>query len=122
MDAVDGTTLEKQRWDALVTHDVEALERLFADDLTYTHSNGMVDTKASYLGALRDGVFRYTAADLHDLSARSYGDTAVVTGHATVTTESAAGELLTNLRYTAVWAAVDGSWQFVSWHSCGLAS
>jgi ketosteroid isomerase-like protein len=97
------------------------LDRLVADDLTYTHSNGMVDTKASYLGALRDGVFRYTSVDLEDLQARSVGEAAVVTGRARVTTELKGGELVTSLRYTAVWAPIDGAWQFVAWHSCGVS-
>ena len=121
MRLADGTTLERQRWDALVENDLDALDRLFADDLTYTHSNGMVDTKATYLGALRDGVFRYTSVDLQDLQARAYGDIAVVTGKARVSTASKGGELVTNLRYTAVWAPVDGTYQFVSWHSCGIS-
>lgn len=121
MNAVDGTALERQRWDAFVENDLVGLDRLFADGLTYTHSNGMVDTKTTYLDALRNGVFRYTAVDLQDQQSRAYGETAIVTAQARVTTESKAGELVTNLRYTAVWAPVDGTWQFVSWHSCGVS-
>lgn len=121
MQTLDGAAMERQRWAALVECDLNALDRLFGKDLTYTHSNGMVDTKATYLGALRDGVFRYTSVDLEELRSQTFGATSVVTGLARVTTDSKAGELVTNLRYTAVWAPVEGSWQFVCWHSCGVS-
>jgi len=45
--------LEDARWRALLSNDVAELDELFSDDLSYTHSNAMMDTKSSYLGALR---------------------------------------------------------------------
>jgi len=110
--------LEQRRWRALVAGDLEELDRLFADDLTYTHSNGMVDTKQSYLGALRDGVFRYLDIDVDEPTSHDFGSTVVVTGRAVPTSESADGRLVSPLRYTAVWAERDGEWRFVAWHSC----
>lgn len=110
--------LEDGRWKALVAGDLDELDRLFADDMTYTHSNGMVDTKQSYLGALRDGVFRYVDIDVQEPTSRDFGATVVVTGTAVVTTESARGRLVSPLRYTGVWSQQDGDWQFVAWHSC----
>lgn len=110
--------LEARRWQALVAGDLDELDRLFADDMTYTHSNGMVDSKASYLGALRDGVFRYVDVDVQEPSSRDFGGTVVVTGTAVATSESAGGRLVSPLRYTGVWSQKDGAWQFVAWHSC----
>lgn len=110
--------LEQRRWRALVTGDLEELDRLFADDLTYTHSNGMVDTKESYLEALRDGVYRYVDIDVAEPTSHDFGGAVVVTGAAVVTSESAQGRLVAPLRYTAVWAEQAGTWQFAAWHSC----
>lgn len=58
--------MDELRWKALTGNDLETLDRLFADDMTYTHSNGMLDSKHSYLGALREGVFSYLSIDVSD--------------------------------------------------------
>ena len=51
--------LEEQRYRAMVGADLTALDRLFDDALTYTHSSGVIDTKASYLAGVRDKVWEY---------------------------------------------------------------
>jgi ketosteroid isomerase-like protein len=112
--------LEQQRWNALVAGDLEALDHLFDDAMVYIHSNGMVDSKQSYLGALRDGVYRYVDIDVQEAVPHEFGGTAVVTGTAVATSESAHGRLVSPLRYTGVWAESDGRWRFVAWHSCPL--
>lgn len=113
---------DARRWRALVDNDIDVLDELFADDLSYVHSNGMRDTKQSYLGALRDGVFRYVDIDVSNEEERRFGDTTVITGRAVATTHSAAGELVSPLHYTAVWSLLDGDWRFVAWHSCPATS
>jgi hypothetical protein len=35
------------------------LDRLFDDELTYTHSSGVIDTKATYMAGVRDKVWEY---------------------------------------------------------------
>src|SRR5581483_7355512 len=47
--------LEQQWEDALTKSDVSALEKLYDDSIVYTHSNGKVDTKESYLVAIKSG-------------------------------------------------------------------
>ena len=51
--------LEEQRYAAMLAADGAALEELLDDALTYTHSSGVVDTKASYIGGVRDKVWEY---------------------------------------------------------------
>lgn len=52
-------TLEEQRYAAMLAGDVATLEELLDDALTYTHSSGIVDTKASYVAGVRDKVWEY---------------------------------------------------------------
>src|SRR4051794_240987 len=91
-------TLEQRRWQALVAGDLAELDRLFADGMTYTHSNGMVDTKQSYLGALRAGVFRYVDIEVDEPTSREFGGTVVMAGRAVATSESEHGRLVSPLR------------------------
>jgi hypothetical protein len=59
MNAQDILALEERRYAAMLAADVATLERLFDDELTYTHSSGAVDSKATYVAAVRDRVFEY---------------------------------------------------------------
>jgi hypothetical protein len=62
MDALTETqvrTLEEQRYRAMLGADLATLDRLFDEALTYTHSSGVIDTKASYLAGVRDKVWEY---------------------------------------------------------------
>jgi hypothetical protein len=51
--------LEEQRYAAMLKADLVTLELLLDDDLTYTHSSGVVDTKASYLTGVRDKAWQH---------------------------------------------------------------
>src|SRR5947207_14980942 len=51
--------LEQQWEDALTKSDVAALDKLYDETLVYTHSNGKVDTKTSYLAAIKAGAVKY---------------------------------------------------------------
>lgn len=53
--------LEEQRYAAMLAADVATLDKLLDDALTYTHSSGVVDTKAIYIGGVRDKVWEYKA-------------------------------------------------------------
>ncbi|MEV0181635.1 nuclear transport factor 2 family protein [Streptomyces sp. NPDC050625] len=109
--------LEKHRWAALVGSDCAALRELFADRMTYTHSNAMVDTKDSYIRAIEDGTVTYVAVEPSDEEVRVFGHAAVVTGCAVIDARAGGREQRTRARYSAVWAQEDGRWRFVCWHS-----
>ena len=74
--------LERQRFEAQVSKDYKFLEKAFADDLIYTHSNGKQNTKTEYLQSIRDGKSVYDKIEVENLNVRAYnnGQTAVVNG------------------------------------------
>lgn len=107
--------VEERRIKALVDDDFEALEAIFADDLTYTHSSAVMDDKAAYMAALRSGRTKYETIDRGPATVRLYGDAAVMTGTAVVGLKGRADKL--PLRYTLVYAKRGGRWQMVAWQS-----
>ena len=111
---------ESQRLRALVTADYAALDRLLADDLTYTHSTAKLDTKATYLEPLVSGRTRYQSLEPSDVQVRVYGTTGVVTGILRSVALVAGKESRTNMRFTNVWVRRDGRWQMVAWQSTRL--
>ena len=57
------TEHEDRRWAAMIAKDIDALSALFADELSYTHSNASVDTKSSYLKAIEERYFDYRTVE-----------------------------------------------------------
>jgi hypothetical protein len=110
---------QKDRLQAMVKNDLEALGRMLPDDFTYTHASGVVDTKASLLASLKAGRLKYKSIDPGQPLVRVYGSTGILTGTATVQVESATiGPAPFQILYTDVYVKkADGRWQPVAWHS-----
>jgi hypothetical protein len=52
-------TMEDRRYAAMLYKDVKMLRSILHDQLTYVHSSGVTDTKASYIAGLEAGVWDY---------------------------------------------------------------
>ena len=107
---------------ALVENDVDALEQLLADDLTYVHSNGMLDTKESYIGGLRSGHSRYLTMDMSDVEVRSFGDSALINAKFNARVKVGDREVNPQPRVLIAYAKRDGRWQMVAWQSTPIAT
>ena len=110
--------VEDRRVKAMIDDDFAALDAVLADDLTYAHSSGALDTKASYLESLKSGKTKYLTFDRTPSVVRLYGDTAVITGAATLSLRGQAAPF--SLRYTVVYVRRDGQWRMVAWQSTRL--
>jgi hypothetical protein len=76
--------LEQASLDASLKKDRAALERLLADDYVYTHSNGVVQTRAQEIAETMSGDLKLTSNSITDMTVRVFGDAAVVTGLGTL--------------------------------------
>lgn len=111
---------DARRMAAMVAVDVPALEALLAEELTYTHSSGQVETRAQFLESLTSGTLRYRSLAPSDVSVRAYGDVAVATGRVEVEATSQGNDLKLSLRFTEVWVRRDGAWKLTAWQSTRL--
>ena len=103
---------------ALLAQDYDAADKLFAEEMTYCHSNGSQDTKLSYMNGLRAGNSRYAEMNMFDMTARIYGETAVLSGKFTAKVVTATrGEVNLFSRVLMVWVKREGAWQMVAWES-----
>ena len=118
MDIQGILALETRRYELMTNNDLAALAALLHDDLVYTHSSGVVDSKASYLEALRSGRTRYLSVEQRSQEVKMIGDVALMIGasHIEVEVESARKSL--DLRALAVWTVTPAGWQFIAWQSC----
>jgi len=90
--------------------DRATMERLMADDYSYTHSNGTVNDKAADIKETMSDDIKWTGTKSDDLKVRTYGNVAVVTGQLTLT-GSAKNYVPGRRRFTEIWLKRDGGWQ-----------
>jgi ketosteroid isomerase-like protein len=112
--------LEEKRFAAMVSGDLGALDALLHQDLVYTHSSAVVDTKASYLEAIRSGRTRYASQQRFEERVRMCGDCALVTGRAEMQAEVNGMRKTLRLRYLDVWTKTPHGWKFIAWQSTAI--
>jgi ketosteroid isomerase-like protein len=105
--------LERASVDALVKKDRAALEKLYANDYSYIHSNGVLQDKTQDIAESMSVELKWKSATLTDTKLRVYGDAAILTGVVTLEGE-AKGFVPGARRETNVWAKRDGAWQMVA--------
>ena len=110
-------TADDARVAAMMNPDRATLEAIFSEDLRYSHSNGKVDTKASFVEALTSGKSVYAAIRYHERDfTLASPDIALMTGRADFHLGSADAPAML-LGFLAVWRLEDGVWRFLAWQS-----
>jgi hypothetical protein len=114
-------TAELARFAANVSADVKTLGLLLDDDLDYVHSNGDIDTKASFIESLNLGWRDYISMEPNIQSVRFFGNLAIVRGTAKVSVVTRGTLANLDLGYTDTWIWKDHRWQMTAWHSARYA-
>jgi len=110
--------LEKEGREATLENDIEAHDRLLADNWVNINPDGSITTKAKLMEFLKDGSFKIISIDNDEVMVRVYGDAAVVTGRSTTQRAGQGSEVNTRqVRFTRVYARRQGRWQVVSAHN-----
>ena len=109
--------LEEKRFGAMTGKDWKALDVLLHDQLLYTHSSGVTDTKAVWMDAMKGGRTVYKSVKNSDRKVRIYGDNALVTGKAAIEAEVNGQARSMRLVYLNVWTKTPQGWKFVAWQS-----
>lgn len=114
--------LEDERVAALCTQDAETLERLLSDSMVYVHSTGLLDTKETFLGHVRNGPIQYKTFERRAVEAyQASTSTVIIRGEAAVGVEFDGNPLDLDFRYLAVWVKHDEAWRFEAWQSSSIA-
>ena len=109
-------SLDKFRWKT--AGEVNSVEDLFDDELVFVHLNGHVTSKRDWIGQMRSRRFVYDRIEPHEMSARVYGDTAVLVGKATFSVTMGSFKGSYDLVFTEVYARKARAWKLVNLHTC----
>jgi len=103
---------ERQRAQALIGRDIDALRRLISGDYYHVESNGRVRTKTEFLQALARDEYRIRNYGVEEMEIRLVGDggTAIVTGtYRSIAMDQPATPL--RGRYVRIWTRHPDGWR-----------
>jgi ketosteroid isomerase-like protein len=106
--------------DALVRKDMNALNRIIADDYLITLSDGRIINKTEDLVPVAAPDLKFETANVEDLNVRIFGQTAVVTGRGIYQVNFKGRSSTIYERFTDVYVKRGGRWQPVASHSTTL--
>jgi len=100
---------------ALRVADAASLDRLLDEHFTWTHTDGLVQSKTDLLKKIRDGQLRYSELSTDQESFNEYAKAAVVTGHSARRYADAAKPF--ELRYTLTFVKTGHDWKVAAYHT-----
>jgi hypothetical protein len=109
---------DDERVAATIAADPARLDAIFSDQLHYAHSNGVIDSKAAYIGSLtsRRSVYESVEYVQRDFVPAGPG-VVLMKGRALVRAGSTTQRNLLDLNFLAVWREEGGKWRFLAWQS-----
>jgi len=106
--------IDQERADAFVNNDTAALDRIMADDCTYVHPNGRVETKAEVLEGLKNHDRTYVSIERDDVKVRVFRTIAIVTGRNNLKAKYQGKDYNVQNRFLRVYEKRNGRWQLVA--------
>ncbi len=112
---------DQARYAAMVAGDFDTLAHYLAEDLSYTHSSALNESKAQYLASLRSGRFQYQHIETQEVQVQVYGEVAAMM-HGLVTLNVRIDDVprILHNRFLTVWSRRPGHWQLSAWASTPL--
>ena len=98
---------------ALMKKDAAALSKILSDDLVYTHSSNLHETKTAVLESLKGNTV-VEGIDFKDLKVRIYGNAAVVVGDVDFRNNAGNGTTVSKLNVLHVLVKGPQGWQLVA--------
>ena len=107
-------TIEKHR-KALLQKDAATLERIWADDYTFTNGAGEIHSKADRLANLKSGATSLDSiSEEEDMKVRIHGNVAVATSRVTIKGQYSGKQTSGQYRTIHVWVKGATGWQLVA--------
>ncbi len=106
--------VEEQRNQALQKNDVEALGRIYSDDVVYANATGTQLTKAQHLADLKARTLNFVSFKHDDVQVHVHGDAGVVTGISTSAAEYKGIVSSSPRRFLNVYVKEEGRWLCVA--------
>jgi len=105
---------------ALLSKDSISLSGLLADDISYGHSSGIIQTKSQLIRDVVSGFQEYKSIEASDLNVRIYDNTGIATLKLKVNLSFGGNPMDLNLIATLTWVKINNEWKLVARQSVKL--
>jgi hypothetical protein len=114
---------EQIRCAAMLSNDIDALDKVLDPRLHFAHATGAVDDKAGYLAKMAAGRIEYVHINWSEEAVTALGtDSALLTGKMTTDVKvEGVAKCLTN-RVMMIWGQTDGRWRVIAFQSTPTAA
>ena len=99
---------------AMVAKDSAALSELLSEDVTYGHTNGMIQTKAEFIRSVMSGEQDYQSFEVDSINVKTYGISTIVNAHAKAKLLFKGSPLDLNMKMLLVWIKKNSKWILVA--------
>ena len=107
---------------AMIDPTPAALTALVANDLSYGHSGGRVDTKDSFIGDLIVGKSDFVTIAITDQTIKVVGNTAIVRHTLTANTNDSGKAGKVQIKILGVWQQQGGQWKLLARQAVRVAA
>jgi ketosteroid isomerase-like protein len=105
---------------ATLAGDADGVGSMMTDDLTFTHANGVVESKAQFLDALKSGRLKYKTLTDEERQVRVHGDAGIVSGTCRIVVTASGTEFDIRVLFTELWVKKGTAWKMVLWHATNV--
>lgn len=105
--------LSKQKWQWMAERNVEALDKLLAEEAVFVHM-GATMTKSQELDTIKSGMIQYKDAQIQEVSVRFVGATAILLNKIRLVAVVGGNEVVNPFNVTEVYVKLDGAWKLAS--------
>ena len=105
--------LSKQKWQWMAERNVEALDKLLAEEAIFVHM-GATMTKSQELDTIKSGRIQYKDAQIQEVSVRFVGTTAILLNKIRLVAVVGGNEVVNPFNVTEVYVKLDGAWKLAS--------
>ena len=112
--------LEQRRFEAMTQQDIPFLKKVLTENVTYAHSNGLVENKTQHLENVRTGNITYEEMKVEKSDIRIYKKAAVVNGIINVKGLYKGHPFDVRLGFTDVYVKQKRKWKLAAWQSVKL--
>lgn len=106
-------TLSKDKWRWMAERNVEALDKLFADEAVFVHMGGTM-TRSQELEVIKSGRIQYKDAQIQEVSVRFVGPTAILLNRIRLVAVVGGNEVVNPFTVTEVYVQQGGAWKLGS--------
>jgi ketosteroid isomerase-like protein len=99
---------------AMIDPDKPTLDKLAADELSYGHSNGVIQDKAEFMEVLISGKSDFVSIELSEQTVKVVGNTAIVRHHFSAATNDGGKPGAVKLSILLVWQKQKGQWRLLA--------